>query len=400
MKSINIIGAFDRYNYGDLLFPILIEEYIKIYKSRILKEYKLEYYALIESDLKEAKGKRTLALKDLYKTKLDDGSIIIVSGGDVLPARIGNMDIDLCNNNLETIKMKIKRKLIGIKKFEEYSKKKFAINSAFPWIVSEKDFKGCKVAYNAVGGSTINRLDADDIKFIKENMKNSTYISVRENITRKNLMDFDVKISPDSAVIMSEVYPIERLENLVRDEVKSFVKSKKEYITIQSNNSSVKNNNDVILAKEINKIKKENNIDVLMLPIGFAANHDDNIAIKKIVKHIDGDYSYFEFLNIYEVMYLIANSKFFAGTSLHGNITASSYAVHHIGLNKSITKLDKYLNYWDVKGQDKCIEFNELNLHYKDIISIDKKLLEEKRLELIERVKENYKNMFKSLGIE
>lgn len=58
MKSINIIGAFDRYNYGDLLFPIIIEEYIKKYNCELIKKYKLEYYALVQSDLSKVGGKR------------------------------------------------------------------------------------------------------------------------------------------------------------------------------------------------------------------------------------------------------------------------------------------------------------------------------------------------------
>lgn len=397
MKSINIVGAFDRYNYGDLLFPILIEEYLKSYRKEILDNYKLEYYALIESNLKEAKGKKTLPLKNLYEKNLDEGSVIIISGGDVLPARIGNMDIDLCSSNIETIKQKIKRKLYGIEKFEKGSKLKFGINSEFPWVISEVDFTGCKVAYNAVGGSTINNLLAEEIKFIKNNIKDSSYISVREDATRNNLSEFNVQISPDSAVIMSELYPIKKLECLVSDRVREY--GKRNYIAIQSNNASVKKGKDKVLAGEINRIKKEYDVDILMLPIGFAANHDDNIAIKKISKHLDGEYEYFEFLNIYEVMYLIANAKFFAGTSLHGNITASSYAVHHIGLNKSIKKLDKYLKYWDIDGQNRCIDFEELSKEYTKIISLEPKLLENKRNELIDQVKGNYKNMFISLGV-
>ena len=50
-KTINIIGAFDRYNYGDLLFPIVIEKYIKENKKDLLEKYDLRYFGLVESDL-------------------------------------------------------------------------------------------------------------------------------------------------------------------------------------------------------------------------------------------------------------------------------------------------------------------------------------------------------------
>jgi hypothetical protein len=33
-KNIAIVGAFDRYNYGDLLFPIIIELYLKMLMNK------------------------------------------------------------------------------------------------------------------------------------------------------------------------------------------------------------------------------------------------------------------------------------------------------------------------------------------------------------------------------
>jgi hypothetical protein len=47
MRNINIIGAFDRNNYGDLLFPIIIESTLK--KKGI--ENQFYYYALSKTDL-------------------------------------------------------------------------------------------------------------------------------------------------------------------------------------------------------------------------------------------------------------------------------------------------------------------------------------------------------------
>ena len=183
MKSINIIGAFDRYNYGDLLFPIIIEEYIKKYNCELIKKYELEYYALVHSDLSKVGGKKTKALSDLYNKNVEKGSYLIVSGGDVLAARIGNMDIDLCKSFKEMIYKKTLRKLQGIENFEKKSKPRHL------------DFKdnfvngNLKVIYNAVGGSTIDKLPPKDQSFIMGAMKNSSYISVRDNKSKENIVN-------------------------------------------------------------------------------------------------------------------------------------------------------------------------------------------------------------------
>ncbi|WP_055069585.1 polysaccharide pyruvyl transferase family protein [Clostridium massiliamazoniense] len=403
MKSINIIGAFDRYNYGDLLFPIIIEEYIKKYNYELIKKYKLEYYALVQSDLSKVGGKKTKALSDLYNSKVDKGSYLIVSGGDVLAARIGNMDIDLCKSFKEMIYKKVSRKLKGIENFEKKSKSLFNIDSSFPWVVDEKSFNGnLKVIYNAVGGSTIDKLPPKDQTFIIDAMKNSSYISVRDNKSKENIVNNQflkgekvnrVDVAPDSATIMSEIFTLEYLEGKISDSTKEFIKENKEYIVIQSNNASLKSGKDKELVEALNSIGARLKCKILLLPIGFAANHDDNIALEKVGKQLKIDYTHIKENNIYDIMYLIGKGKFFAGTSLHGNITAMSYGVPHIGLNKEIKKLDMYLSTWDLKEQNGCISFNELNDKIDDLLKIDKDTLLRKREELIEKVKENFKRI-------
>ena len=403
MKSINIIGAFDRYNYGDLLFPIIIEEYIKKYNCELIKKYELEYYALVHSDLSKVGGKKTKALSDLYNKNVEKGSYLIVSGGDVLAARIGNMDIDLCKSFKEMIYKKTLRKLQGIENFEKKSKRLFDIDSSFPWVVDERVFNGnLKVIYNAVGGSTIDKLPPKDQSFIMGAMKNSSYISVRDNKSKENIVNNQFlegkkinrgDVAPDSATIMSEIFTLEYLEGKISDSTKEFIKENKEYIVIQSNNASLKNGKDKELVEALNSIGARLKYKILLLPIGFAANHDDNIALEKVGKQLKVDYTHIKEHNIYDIMYLIGKGKFFAGTSLHGNITAMSYGVPHIGLNKEIKKLDMYLKTWDLKEQNGCISFNELNHKIDDLLKIDKESLLRKREELIEEVKENFKRI-------
>ena len=397
-RTINIVGAFDRYNYGDLLFPIVIEKYLKKYKRDFIKDYEIEFYGLIESNLSSVGGKKTKPLSSLYNN-IERDSIVIVAGGDVIPARISSMDIDLSSNNIETIAKKVIRKLIGIQKFENKSMKKLQINSKFPWVIDKSNFnQKVFVTYNAIGASTLSKLnDITEQKEIKENVISSDYVSVRDKKSLENLRESNPKLYPDSATIMSEFFTLDVLEELISDNVKDIVKnSENGYICIQSNLCSIKGKEQV-LAREIEKLCKENKLKIVLLPIGFAANHDDNIALNRLKKYLKIEYIHNENLNIYEVMYLIAKSKFFAGTSLHGNITAMSYGVPHIGLNKSITKLDEYLRTWDLKEQNHCIDFENLSKEYEIIKNIDKDYLEIKRKELINLSRQNFDNMFEIL---
>lgn len=395
-KSIKIVGAFDRYNYGDLLFPIVIEKYIETYRPDILRDYKIEFYGLVESDLAYVGGKTTKALKDIYDCDYEANSIIIVAGGDVIPSRIGNLDIDLSSSNMNMIFKKILRKILSIKKFEELSMKKFGINNVFPWIIDREKFKkNIFIAYNAVGSSTLDTLkDKAEISYIKKSLSKSNYISTRDSKSLNNIKDLSPKLYPDSATIMSYFFTLEYLEERIREEIKNKInKSSNGYICVQSNLFSIRGR-EKVLAKEVEKICNRDDLRLVLLPIGFAANHDDNFALKRLKKYINLDTIYFEELNIYEIMYIIAKSNFFAGTSLHGNITAMSYGVRHIGLNKEITKLDEYLKTWDLELQNHCINFEDLSEEYEKIKSINDEDLISKKNELINLNLSNMKNIF------
>lgn len=398
-KSINIIGAFDRYNYGDLLFPIVIEKYINENRKDLLKKYDLRYFGLVESNLSAVGGKKTEALKDLYNEELSKNSMIIVAGGDVLPARISSMDVDLSSNNLSMIFKKVIIKTINRRNFEKISMKKFDLITRFPWIVEKDNFKNnIFVAYNAVGGSTLNELPNFEVDEIKRNMSKSDYISVRDNKSLENVKDLNSKLYPDSATIMSKFFPISILKNKISSNVDNFVKNNgNKYICIQSNLCSIRGKEEV-LVRELEKIHREKGVEILLLPIGIAANHDDNIALNRLKKYFNVKVNHIEKLNIYDIMYLIANSRFFAGTSLHGNITAMSYAIPHIGLNRKISKLDNYLKTWDLEEQNHCIDFEELYDEFKIISKIPERNLEDKRKQLIELTIGNFEEMFQCLG--
>jgi len=48
-------------------------------------------------------------------------------------------------------------------------------------------------------------------------------------------------------------------------------------------------------------------------------------------------------------MALIANASLYIGTSLHGVITAMSYGLPYVGLNKKQVKVQQYLKTWGVE---------------------------------------------------
>ena len=112
-------------------------------------------------------------------------------------------------------------------------------------------------------------------------------------------------------------------------------------------------------------------------PIGKALDHDDHEALHGLGKLVKSPFTYFDADTIWDIMYLIANSKCYIGTSLHGAITAMSYAVPHVGLK--VEKLSAYLGTWGVEGNRDAVEFSGLFDRFVTATGVSKEELEDSR---------------------
>ncbi|PFP30854.1 hypothetical protein COJ96_02500 [Bacillus sp. AFS073361] len=396
MSKICIVGAFDRYNYGDILFPIVIEKYIKDNLKDELKDSPIEFYALKDTDLTNIKGVKTKNIKHLKNDVKDGNNIIIIAGGDVLPVRIFHAFSDLIENKIINKLMNQTIRVFGTSIYDKFLINYYDLSSKFPWIIKNDDSNIKNyVFYNAVGASSIYKLPHNDLEVMKGLLEKSDYISVRDLKSKENLNNIGIKplVYPDSAIIMSELFSDEFLLENTTQEVKNYISESSGFICLQLNMYSLKGNEERVVS-EIEQLIKETKLKLVLLPIGKANNHNDLDALRIIKSKLNLDAYLPENLNIYDVMYLIAKSNLFIGTSLHGNITAISFGVPHIGLNKDIEKLDYFLKCWDIEEIDGCINIDEINKSAQKILRIDRKKLLKKRDDLIRLSNENFQKMF------
>ena len=95
-------------------------------------------------------------------------------------------------------------------------------------------------------------------------------------------------------------------------------------------------------------------------------------------------------------MYLIANSKAYIGTSLHGAITSMSYAVPHVGL--IVEKLDAYLHTWGVEGNNFAVAFNQIHQQYKIAAVVPKEQSEASRDKQLTEIKKAFDLIVQTLS--
>lgn len=107
MKKIAMIGATDRYNYGDLLFPLIVQKELS---KRLGKEYSFHNFSTSKSDLSKYGG---LLTEEMAHIKNENIDVAIVVGGEVLSASWKATYYHIQSNRIKLYFFKVLFKLLG-----------------------------------------------------------------------------------------------------------------------------------------------------------------------------------------------------------------------------------------------------------------------------------------------
>lgn len=348
MKKVLFLSAADRLNYGDLLFPILFKKVLK--QNKVDVEF--HNFGLVRSDLSSFSALKTKSYKKLIKAAKTDNTILVIGGGEALFPTFTIL-YSYINSTFDYL-----LRFYKIKRLE----KKYSISSIFiiskkikyPFSPSKAFFKNknLKIFYNAVGGTFINIKQKDKLNLIK-NMNESDYVSVRDNRSLNSLTKNNVSctISPDSALIMSDFYSKKELLKLTKLDTNTLPN---QYYVVQIGSGKTPKQFDAFFKKLLN-LSRKNNFKIVLCPIGLAAGHNDFEVLSKINNN-HSETILIQPQNIFDIMYVLAHSKCYFGTSLHGLITAQSYNVPFFLFNKNIQKLKSYSETW---MEQFCFDVND-----------------------------------------
>lgn len=345
-----LYGAFDRYNYGDNLMPILLEHYFMQVNKDISEKYSIIYASIKESNLSRYACKPTQSIKNLLN--VPNGSILIVVGGETMGANINGL-------YLHTFEKEIYYSFASF--LLKYFKYFFTIFSfiiypspwIYPYIPNKSSFKSdVKIILNTVGGVPSNRAIS--------NLKKIDYISVRDLRSYNSInKDFNVKLVPDSVMLLSRLFSLSDLENKISADLNDKFDFSKQYIVIQMCPYKASCTAEE-LARILTDIRDDYHLEPVLLPIGYASGHDDVVFLEQVKNAAQGELKLFYDLTIWDIAYFIANSKGFYGTSLHGVITAMSYQIPHFCINEKLGKLVSFLETWSIEPFFKPLHPNDI----------------------------------------
>lgn len=369
--AISVVGAFDRHNYGDLLFPLIVERAV----AELGIDAELDYYATSVSNMSVYGGKDTKNIRQLFSKESSDDEKVVLAGGEVLPAK-WSLILSYLTGQLVAKVINRLSNLVGDRFSSLVISRLLGSRSVLPFVYSPTDFeRKVKVLYNAVGGSHVK----DESQYIRDNLvtklRGAAHISVRDeetfNFLKSNGID-NARLSPDCAILLSQLYPVDHLDLLITPQARA-LKSQLPggYICVQSA-AAYTTGNESLFRRSVDNIKQKTGLGVVIFAIGRATGHSDqqtfSIFRNSTLSGASLPTVISECESVHDLMWLIANSQAYIGTSLHGAITSASYGVPVLGLCPSrVNKLKAFLRTWVDEKDFQLAEFSEIDAAFEQL---------------------------------
>jgi polysaccharide pyruvyl transferase WcaK-like protein len=346
--TIYLIGAFDRHNYGDILFAMVHSQFVR---AQLGQDKKVEIVSVSSSDMSECGGFKTLALKTVLQRTLSNQDRIVLCGGDILSADWMLMFAHLAPSVF--IKpARVARKLLGITKTNAVLKRLMGEENEFPYIVSASH-TDAPIYYTSVGGAGFPAGESRHFDKVVEQLRSAAVVSVRDTsiFDRLSSAGLDVQCTPDTALVMSDFYP----PNMLAERPwAAHVRTSNgfdfdRYYSFQGAKRLIKGALDS-LETEIKNVFEKTGFAPLLVPIGRAPDHEDHIPLELLYQRLTTagvPCGLLDSEHVLDIMAALAFAKTYVGTSLHGAITTYSFGKRPCALfSGQVKKLEDFLSTW------------------------------------------------------
>ncbi len=345
-KNYHLVGAFDRHNYGDILFPLVHTENLL---ANGVRADQIKYYAITASDLTKDGGYVTESVKTLLSKNLTDDDAVILCGGDILSADWMLMVAHL--RSTEFLKIaRVARRLLGVTLTNDIARALLGEVNAFPYVISKSDCSA-RVYFTAVGGAGFKA--EKHLGRVAQELLKTDGVSVRDREIQTLLSQngVDAALVPDTALIMSDFFTPDILA--ARD-WKSQLKVSGNfdfgaYYSFQGAKRLLENHVDD-LVREISKVYELSGLSPMFVRIGRAPDHEDHVVLEEIYQRtiaLNIPCAYQDSEHILDIMTSLAFARSYVGTSLHGAITTYSFGKKPNALFcNEVKKLKDFLNTW------------------------------------------------------
>jgi polysaccharide pyruvyl transferase WcaK-like protein len=373
-RRVFVLSASDRFNYGDLLFPIIAHKQLE-------QEFEVVNTAIVRTNLVELGALPTVPYGSLYQRRgnLEPRDAILVAGGEVLGSDWATL-YSYVSPAFRRIYDLFAVRRTTRRGFERVVRSVLGHSEPVPFVPSRDSLlEEVDFFFHAVGGCDTHESEHRDN--VKKVFDRACYISAREEDTTRSIKEGlgceKVVLTPDSAILMSDYYP------------KRPSPSGTGYICYQMRGHHWEEHLPVV-RDQLDRLAERTGRHIVLLSIGNCPGHDDQVPLQVLNKELKARSTFVKPQSIEAVMMTIANSDLYLGTSLHGVITAMSFQVPYLGLDPSILKIPSYLRTWAPPALQQATAFSGICEAGEAALRVERESLERSLENQKQRVRQSF----------
>jgi hypothetical protein len=213
-----------------------------------------------------------------------------------------------------------------------------------------------------------HRLGQDQQEEAIAALKKADWISVRDSITQAHLQAAGVTASlcPDPAVMVKEYFDGTIQQYRQQGEVAEMVRTfPRGFIACQFSAEFGDDETLDRISGNLLKVCSETGFGVVLFRAGAAPWHDRFEPYERLSARMPaGSVRIFQSLHLWDICALIAASRAFCGSSLHGAIVAMAHGLPHVSLlapqsSGHSGKVVAYFGTWEIEGVARCVSCAE-----------------------------------------
>lgn len=392
-----LFGACDRHNFGDLLFAHVA--------GALLPGRELIHAGLVHRDLRRHGGHAVGALAGVVAA-LDGRPFHFVHvGGELLTCEAWQAAVML---QPQHIAREIVARLHGRPaQGAAWAREVLGVADRAPYAVARARLPGAAaIVYNAVGGVDLDRQDAALRAEVVAKLQAADAVGVRDRQTQAALEAAGVPAAllPDPGVLVAELWGTPLRRRARQGEVAAIRRACPQgYIAIQF---SADFGDDATLgqiANQLDEIAAATGYGIVFFRAGAAPWHDDLECYRRAAARMRAPAQIFHSLQLWDICALIVGARAYSGSSLHGRIVATAFALPRLSLlptggESGASKLAAYADTWEAPDLRGVIGVDAIAAGLEQALQTDGERLQGVAAGLAARYREGFAALRAALG--
>jgi len=355
-----LFGAFDRHNFGDLLLAHVA--------GRLLARPGAHHAGLATRDLAACGGHSVIALPRLAGMLGSMPVDIVHVGGEILTCEAWEAAVMLQSG--EEAGAIIARLDDRPVERTAWAASYLGLPDRAPYVLPQGLFRDVRrTDFYGIGGIDLDRRDPAMQAEVIAKLTSATRVGVRDSQTLALLDKAGVacRLEPDPAVMVAYLFGA-RIRRRARhgELARTLSAFPHGYLAFQCSADFGDDDTLARLAVQLARFTTAHGLGVVMFRAGAAPWHDDLACYRRLASRMRGVLvALFGSLDLWDICAVIAHSRLYAGSSLHGCIVAGAFALPHVGLlrpgqAREASKQVAFGAAWGTAGAPAAVAVDEL----------------------------------------